>query len=51
MANDTNGTHATHIKSTTRDVIVLPDDSDLQIFSMAIINPLSCIGLCEFVQK
>lgn len=48
-ANMTNGTHATHIKSSLSEVIVWPDDVDLQKISMAFVNPMSCVGLCQIV--
>lgn len=46
-----NGTHASHIISSINEVIVWPDNADLQAISMVFVNPLSCIGLCQIVER
>lgn len=48
-ANMMNGTHATYIKSNMSEVIIWPDNADLKKISMAFVNPISCVGMCEIV--
>lgn len=51
MSNLTNGTHATHIKSFLKEVMIWPDNADLKQISMAFVNPMACIGLCDIVAQ
>lgn len=56
MANNKNGTFATHIVSSSDELIVWPDEEQYKSMkvnqlSMSWINPVSCIGLAQSIDQ